>query len=176
MVFSSSRISAMKRLGRAATVSRPFLRRWVQLTARLRWARVTPTYIRRRSSSKRCKMPSLMGPSLLPEFDSLSPSLKGSRPSFTPTSITCGHSKPLEACNVDKVTTFWSFSRSLKVEIKEMVCATSSKLLLSVLCAPVASSISPPQRPAIQSQNSSTLVQRAAETFSLSSPSYKCCS
>jgi hypothetical protein len=32
----------------------------------------------------------------------------------------------------------------------------------------------PPQRWAIQSQNSSTLVQRAAATFSLSSPSYRC--
>jgi hypothetical protein len=58
------------------------------------------------------------------------------------------------------------------VDSSAMVCATSSRFLRSLaMLAPAASSISPPQRLAIQSQNSSTLVQRAAATFSLSSPS-----
>eukprot|EP01035_Chromulina_nebulosa_P014893 gene14893-19705_t len=43
-VVLSRPISAMKRLGCAATISRPFLRRLVQLTARVRWARVMPTF------------------------------------------------------------------------------------------------------------------------------------
>ena len=49
-VFLSNAISAMNRLGSAAMVSRPFLRRLVQLTAKVRCARVMPTYIKRRSS------------------------------------------------------------------------------------------------------------------------------
>ena len=59
------------------------------------------------------------------------------------------------------------------VDSSEIVCATSSRLLRSatVALAPDASSISPPQRCDIQSQNSSTFVQRVAATFSLSSPS-----
>jgi hypothetical protein len=165
----------MKRLGWAATISRPFLRLRVQLTARLRWARVMPTYIRRRSSCSRCRMPSLIGPSALPVGLSSSPSLNGNRPSVTPTSITCGHSRPLAACSVDSVTTFWSLSRSLMVDSSEIVCATSSRFLTSAdVVTPAVSSIWPPQRAAIQSQNSSTLVQRAAASFSLSSPSYRC--
>ncbi len=86
--------------------------------------------------------------------------------------MTCGHSRPLAACRVDRVTTFWSCSRSLIVDSSEIVCATCRKVFLSlVVVTPAASSISPPQRCAIQSQNSSTLVQRDAASFSLSSPS-----
>ena len=101
--------------------------------------------------------------------------LKGSKPSFTPTNITCGHSKPLAACRVDKVTTLGSCSRSFKVDNSEIVWATSSNDFVSAITlTPDASSMVPPHRPDIQSTNSSTLVQRAAATFSLSSPSYKC--
>jgi hypothetical protein len=69
-----------------------------------------------------------------------------------------------------------SFSRSLMVESRAMFCATSSRLLTSVWV------VAPPHldlaaaRWAIQSQNSSTLLQRAAATDSLSSLSYRCCS
>ena len=158
----------MKRLGCASTISRPFLRRLVQLTARLRCARVMPTYISRRSSCSRSSVLSLT----CCWRPSSSSSLKGSRPSLQPISITCGHSRPLEACSVESVTTFWSCSRSLMVDSSEIVCATSSRLLGSlVLLTPAASSSSPPQRCAIQSQNSITLVQRVAAACSLSSPS-----
>ena len=58
--------------------------------------------------------------------------LKGSMPSTQPASTTCGHSRPLEACSVESVTTFWSFSRSLMVDSSAMVCATSSRLLRSL--------------------------------------------
>ena len=95
-------------------------------------------------------------------------------PSVTPTSITCGHSSPLEACRVDSVTTFWSCSRSLMVESSATFCAISSTLRISLcVVTPAVSSMVPPQRCAIQSQNSSTLVQRAAAIFSLSSLSYR---
>jgi hypothetical protein len=171
-VAASSAISAMKRLGCAGTTSRPFLRRLIQLTASVRCARVMPTYIKRRSSCRRCRMPSLIGPPVCPDAASSSPSLNGSRPSFTPTSITCGHSSPLDACSVDRVSMLGSCSRSSRVDSSEMVWATSSRLFFSLaMLTPAASSISPPQRAPIQSQNSITLVQRAAATFSFSSPS-----
>ena len=61
--------------------------------------------------------------------------------------------------------------------ITEIVCATSSTLFFSVSkVAPPSFSISPPQRFAIQSTKSSTLAQRLAASFSLSSPSRRCCS
>ncbi len=76
---------------------------------------------------------------------------------------------------MDSVTTSMSFSRSLMVDSSDTVCATSSSDLTSLLVeTPAASSNWPPQRADIQSQKSITLVQRAAATFSLSSPSYKC--
>ncbi|EWS57810.1 hypothetical protein Y695_04765 [Hydrogenophaga sp. T4] len=129
-----------------------------------------PTYMRRRSSCRRCARLSALASRLLS-----SSILNGSKPSFTPTSITCGHSRPFDACRVESVTTFWSFSRSESVESRAMVCTTSSRVLRSVsVCTPASSSIWPPQRPATQSQNSTTLVQRAAATFSLSSLSYRC--
>ena len=113
-----------------------------------------------------------IGPSARPVGLASSPSLNGNMPSVTPTSITCGHSRPFDACRVERVTTFWSVSRSLMVDKSEIVCATSSRCLTSVeVDTPAASSIWPPQRAAIQSQNSITLVQRVAATFSLSSPS-----
>jgi len=63
-----------------------------------------------------------------------------------------------------------SFSRSLMVDSRAMFCAISSRLLTSVcVVVPAASSIWPPARWLIQSQNSSTLLQRAAATVSLSS-------
>jgi len=159
----------MNRLATPATVSRPFLRRRSQFTASVRCARVMPTYISRRSSCKR----SAMFSSLSLPF--LSSSLNGNKPSLTPASTTCGHSSPLAACSVDSVTTFWSPSRSLMVDSSAIVCTTSSMVLVSLaVVAPATSSIWPPQRCAIQSQKSITLVQRAAATFSLSSPSYKC--
>ena len=102
----------MKRLGCAATMSRPFLRRRVQLTARVRCARVMPTYIRRRSSSMRAACAAA---------PASSSGRKGSSPSITPASTTCGHSRPLAACSVESVTTFGSCSRSFSVEISEMV-------------------------------------------------------
>ncbi|MNT35753.1 hypothetical protein D3C72_1717930 [compost metagenome] len=81
------------------------------------------------------------------------------------------------ACRVDSVTMSWSFSRSEMVDSSAIVCDTSSRLLVSLATtAPEVSSICPPARWAIQSQNSITLLQRAAATFSLSSPSYRCCS
>ena len=52
-----------------------------------------------------------------------------------------------------------------------MVCATCSTLCFSVSKVPPSGVSSPPQRRAIQSTKSSTLVQRAAASFSLSSPS-----
>ena len=105
---SSSVISAMKRLGWPGTISRPFLRRLRQLTAsvalRARDAHVHQAALflqalQRvdRSLGRRCD-------------------LNGSRPSLTPTSITCGHSRPLAACSVDSVTTFCVLPRSLMVE------------------------------------------------------------
>ena len=103
---------------------------------------------------------------------SSSSSLKGSIPSVTPTSTTWGHSSPLEACRVDRVTTSWSCSRSWMVDSRAMVWATSSNDLVSVgVLTPAASSTCPPQRADIQSQKSITLLQRAAATDSLSSPS-----
>ncbi|MNR60205.1 hypothetical protein D3C85_1816350 [compost metagenome] len=63
-----------------------------------------------------------------------------------------------------------SFSRSLMVESSAIVCETSSRLFFSlVITLPLVSSTWPPARCAIQSQNSSTFVQRAAATVSLSS-------
>jgi hypothetical protein len=66
-----------------------------------------PTYIRRRSSCSRKVKASLA----TAPFSSSG--LKGSMPSTQPASTTCGHSRPLDACSVESVTTFWSFSRSL---------------------------------------------------------------
>ncbi len=163
-VASCSFISAMKRLGTPATVSRPRLRRRSVLTASVVRARVMPTYIRRRSSSSRSVV------------ISSSPLLNGNRPSLTPASTTCGHSNPLAACSVDSVTTSCSSPRSARLMITLMVCATSSTLDFSLSKVPPSCVISPPQRRAIQSTKSSTLVQRAAASFSLSSPSNKCCS
>ena len=59
-----------------------------------------------------------------------------------------------------------------------MVCATCSTLDFSLSkLLPPSCVISPPQRLAIQSTKSSTLVQREAASFSLSSLlSYRCCS
>ena len=157
----------MKRLGSAVIISRPFLRRLVQLTDKVFLARVMPTYIKRRSSSRRVTKLSLV--CSLPASLSIR---NGSMPSVTPMSMTCGHSKPLAAWSVESVTTFWSFSRSFKVDSKAMVCATSSKFFCSdAIVAPAVSSISPPQRWAIQSQNSITCVQRAAAICGLSSAS-----
>ena len=73
---------------------------------------------------------------------------------------------------MDSVTTFWSPSRSLMVDSRAIVCTTSSMVLVGFsIVAPEVSSIWPPQRWDIQSQKSITLLQRAAATFSLSSPS-----
>ena len=161
-------------------VSRPFLRRRVQLTCKVRWARVMPTYIRRRSSCRRVTMSAWASASAASSAASAglalpaSSILKGSMPSVTPTSITCGHSRPLAACKVDRVTTFWSFSRSLRVESKAMVCATSSKFLLGRWVIKMSSSVWPPQRWAIHSQNSITLVHLAAAIGGLSSVSKRC--
>ncbi len=75
------------------------------------------------------------------------------------------------------VTTSCSSPRSARLMMTLIVCATSSTLLRSVsTLVPPSFSISPPQRLAIQSTKSSTLLQRAAATFSLSSPSCRCCS
>jgi hypothetical protein len=57
-----------------------------------------------------------------------------------------------------------------------MVCATSSTVCGSRIWLLPSSASSPPQRLAIQSTKSSTLVQRLAASFSLSSLSYRCCS
>ena len=156
----------MKRLGKARLTSRPRFWRSSVVTSSVRRARVMPTYISRRSSSSRSTV------------ISSSSRLKGSVPSLTPTSTTCGHSRPLLACSVDSVTTFWSASpRSARLRITLMVCATSSTLFVSVCTWPLPSSaISPPQRRAIQSMKSSTLDQRAAATLGFSSLSSRCCS
>ena len=150
----------MNRLAIATISSRPFLRLFKVLTAKLSRARVMPTYISRRSSSRRSGVIS---------FSSL---LKGKEPSFTPASTTCGHSSPLEACKVDRVTTFGSPPRSARLVISEMVWATSITLFFSVSTVmPPSFSISPPQRLAIQSMKSRTLAQRLAAIFSLSASS-----
>ena len=84
---SCSFISAMKRLGTPATVSRPRAGAAWRPTAS--GARVMPTYIRRRSSSRRCGVIS-------------SSSLrKGSRPSLMPASSTCV-TQALAACRVER--------------------------------------------------------------------------
>ena len=163
---SASFISATKRLGTPATVSRPRLRRASVLTTRVARARVMPTYIRRRSSSMRTAAACSSSPSL---------PRNGSSPSLTPASTTCGHSSPLAACSVDSVTTFWSSPRSARLTITEIDCATSSTLFAST-SSPVAAAPVPPQRRAIQSTKSSTLVQRAAASGGESASSCRCCS
>ena len=76
----------------ALLLSMTVLRRRKVLTTSERWARVMPTYIKRRSSSRRSAV------------ISSSPLRKGSKPSFTPANTTCVHSRPLAACRVERVT------------------------------------------------------------------------
>ena len=160
---SSSFISAMNRLGSAASIRRPRFLRLSTLTASVARARVMPTYIRRRSSSRRAALASSSSPA------------NGSSPSLTLARITCGHSRPLAACSVDSVTTFWSSPRSARLMITEIVCATARTLCASS-SSPVAADPLPPQRRAIQSTKSSTLAQRAVASAGDSSPSCRCSS
>jgi hypothetical protein len=81
--------------------------------------------------------------------------------------------QPLAACRVDRVTTFWSCSRSLMVDSSNGLRHFQQAFLLA-WCSRPRCRRSAATALAIQSQNSSTLVQRLAATFSLSSPSYRC--
>jgi hypothetical protein len=69
-----------------------------------------------------------------------------------------------------------SSPRSARLMITLMVCATCSTLWRSLSTLLPSGAISPPQRRLIQSTKSSTLAQRAAASFSLSSLSCRCCS
>ena len=115
--MSSCGISSMKRLGGMNCHWPIFLRftQWVKV--RFFLARVMPTYIRRRSSSK---LPS----------STLSPC--GNTPSSQPIKNTYGNSKPLEACSVIMFTASTSSCSlpSSKV-IKAMVWAISKMFLPS---------------------------------------------
>jgi hypothetical protein len=141
----------------------------LQLTASERCARVMPTYISRRSSCSRCTNDSLCHGAVRVfrlegqhAFDAAGQH----------------HVRPLQALG--------RVQRRQRHHVLVLLALADGRqqrdrlrhfqqvLLLGWPGARRRSSISPPQRLAIQSMKSSTLVQRAAATFSLSSPSYRC--
>jgi hypothetical protein len=146
-VVLSSAISAMKRLGCAATISRPFLRFFGpahgqralgagdahvhQAALFLQALQAGPVVGRHLAAG---------GPSVVVELEGQHALGHAHQHHMRPL-------QPLDACSVESVTTFLSCSRSLMVESSAMVCATSSRLLVSLATtAPAVSSIWPPQR------------------------------